>query len=270
MQHDTSELGFKQRFLFWMLLAWEVVQGIGTIFGLIEDREGATNKIFATIGSYWPRSGTMLSDLIVPLAFVAAVALIPFWRPRREATTSDAGQRSRVRAISPFPAGLYVGEICVNLRYLWDEFYIEIVVRCFNGTGECLSINKSSGYIIFYEILNDACDKGFQLPPATILLDQGIRQEVPVMSEMVVFIQQRFPPEITNRAANLLQQGQQFELGFDSWDIIAEVATDASRTVRLPLWPGIVFAKRQDCILPARIFMSNLDLSLGDVRFGSR
>lgn len=141
------------------------------------------------------------------------------------------------------PAGLYVGDMNVNLCQLEKEKFVEISMRIFNGTGVKLKLGGISGGAVYFERMNDGNARRIaNLPAASILPMEGRPDFIEPLSDYLVSIYQRFPSDIVERFISIINSGGSVMLDFDGINLYT---TDRKRKTlwRAPIWNGISISR---------------------------
>jgi hypothetical protein len=196
--------------------------------------------------AYLPQDKTMsvidrglafLAEMVlgIPPWFLGGVAVGMFvvllWERRRRASSSG---KAAAKAFDP--AGLYVGEICVDAEKAIAEHYLEIEIRAFNGTGVTISVDHLSGGISFATM--GASGPIYKLPAARLMVEREGLLGIEHNSQFRVFIEQRLPGEFTKAfPTDPGQPGIYLDLA-SLWVRVNSVSA-TGEWARLPIWDGL-------------------------------
>lgn len=166
-----------------------------------------------------------------PQADVPAQAASPT-SPPREAIASTSSQ------VVSIGEALYVGNKQANTTAFATEYFIELSIQAFNGTGSGLTITGVQGSI---KVGND------KLPTPRIK-----QETVPTSigrGEFWVVLEQRIPRSIAERIGQLIDAGDTVSMGLNELKILISSPNDK---IILPIWNGITITKLQDYVLTDR------------------
>jgi hypothetical protein len=112
------------------IIALDIAVPIYLLFGVPSSQSGVLNG---------PSTGNGLRWWVVAVSYALTATLGFFYgfRARREG-----------RASSSFANALYVASVQVSVTHLPTEFFTEVSVRAFNGTGAPISIRGAQGTIV--------------------------------------------------------------------------------------------------------------------------
>lgn len=170
------------------------------------------------------------------------------------------GQAPPAPAPSHFPAGLYVGQMHMDLSRLADERHMSVSFSLFNGTGEPIFLSGIGGSITYSEVKEGSATRIGELPPPMLENTQGQRMEAQPFKEYLVAIYQRVPADTADRIRRLLEGGGEAHFDFDKLTVSAALCANPADTGRIRLWDGASLSKRPDSYACGRIIDSSAEI----------
>jgi hypothetical protein len=203
------------------------------------------------------------------LVFVGfALALIVCWagiehirliRQREQETSRVAAPNTPPQSASKQPAagpalenGLYVADILLDPNKL-AKGYLEVVIRCFNGSGYPATISRVRGAILYRLVANGTEGLKGTLGQPFLIPDRGGVEDIAHGSEL--FLVLGMWVNESNLSANIethLRDGHTLSLDLKQLTIWCTIGGD-DRKARLPLWSDITCHYGSDRLLIGRI-----------------
>jgi|SRR5208337_2603061 len=197
-------------------------------------------------------SPTTFAGLIIAFAVMVGLMWV-FFRPvaapvsvQKEAQPAAAAEKTET-AISA--DALYVGNMHASTTSLAAEFFIDIEIRAFNGTGTAVAVTELQGSI--------KTGPNVALPPPRIKEEVFRVRSIQRAAEFYVTLEQHIPRAIAERMAQAIDAGDSVGMELNDLNIFVSPTDNHNQKVRLPLWNGITIRKYQDYIVTGRIIQAS-------------
>lgn len=144
---------------------------------------------------------------------------------------------------------LYVGSMQPDTAALATEYFIELIVYAFNGTGYTIAITDVQG-----SIEAGCCPKegGTVTKIGKLPIPRVKGETFPVTAiqhgEFLVALEQRIPRAMAERMAQVINAGDAVHLGLNDLKIL--VSSPHEKVVRLPIWNGVSIRECKTSIFP--------------------
>lgn len=152
---------------------------------------------------------------------------------------------------------LYTGLIIVSAGQLEERRAIEIAMRCFNGSGNAIFIQRVEGKITVNEMPNGSSKPIGDLP-LPWLSDKAKQREIQPSEEFLVLLEQRVTEEIAGKIASI-GPGPAIGFDFDGLNILIGSHFWPENLQRLPLWNGVRISRNAEQLQCGRITTARIE-----------
>lgn len=203
-----------------------------------------------------------LYGALAPILALAGLGLI-YWdirRHRKQGATTHSTPATNVffpptvtqHDPPPFKGeNLYTGLIIVSAGQLEERRAIEIAMRCFNGSGNAIFIQRVEGTITVNEMAGSSSKPIGDLP-LPWLSDKAKQREIQPSEEFLVLLEQRVTEEIAGKIASI-GPGLAIGFDFDGLNILVGSHFRPEILQRLPLWNGVRLSRSAELFHSGRI-----------------
>ncbi|MGH6680519.1 MAG: hypothetical protein ACREDL_16675 [Bradyrhizobium sp.] len=232
----------------------------------------ATALAWPFLGPQWSVLRILISKIATsPVAWFAVVlfglatSLLRPPRPESNRIKRVEGQSAPRRNEEQISANaLYVGGVQANIASLTTDFFVELTVKSFNGTGAVIAITGLEGSV---KISSSPAKAGStteigKLPAPRIKEEVFSVKSIQSAAEFYVALEQRIPRSVAERMAQVIDSGDVIQLGMNDLNIFVSPLNNPDKKIRLPLWNGISVRKFPDFISSGRIIEGSVRMKL--------